>query len=59
MKSNRLFDLFLGLDILNLGLKSGMFWNGLSKGKMKDVYIAFPLLKQKKFFFLPGASILN
>lgn len=59
MKSNRLFDLFLGLDILNLGLKSGMFWNGLSKGKMKDVYIIFPLLKQKKLSFLPGASILN
>lgn len=28
-----------------------MFWNGLSKGKMKDVYIVFPLLKQKIFFF--------
>lgn len=46
MKSNRLFNLFLGLDILDLGLKSGMFeyWIIFQKEKMKDVYHCFFLL---------------
>lgn len=61
MKSNRLFDLFLGLDILDVGLKSDMFEYGIIflKEKWKMFTTVFFHFCNKNCFYVPKASILN